>query len=90
MDRLKESVLMPLGQKNMQLGLELTNLTTHSYQNMILIGCTLDMVMSMMFETTQYWRYLLTMATALYHKITSVGRQTRGNKHTVYKMQFLL
>ena len=33
MDRLKESMPMPLGLRIMQLGLELTNLTTLSYQN---------------------------------------------------------
>ena len=38
---------MPLGLKTMQLGLELTNLTTHSYPSKILTGHTLYMVMSM-------------------------------------------
>ena len=46
MDRLKESMPMPLGLRIMQLGLELTNLTTLSYQNKILNGLTLFMVMS--------------------------------------------
>ena len=45
-DRL-ESMPMPLGLRTMQLGLELTNLTTLSYQNKILIGLVLFMVMSM-------------------------------------------
>ena len=47
MDRLKESMLMPLGLRKMQLGLDLTNLTTLPYQNKILTGHTLFMVMSM-------------------------------------------
>ena len=38
---------MPLGLRIMQLGLELTNLTTPSYQIKILTGHTLYMVMSM-------------------------------------------
>ena len=38
---------MPLGLKIMQLGLELTNLTTPSYQTKILAGHTLYMLMCM-------------------------------------------
>ena len=37
---------MPLGINIMQLGLEMTNLTTPSYQSKILTGYTLYMVMS--------------------------------------------
>ena len=37
---------MPLGLKIMQLGSELTNMTTPSYQSKILTGHTLYMVMS--------------------------------------------
>ena len=37
----KESMLMPLGLRIIQLGLELTNLTTPSYQSKILTGHTL-------------------------------------------------
>ena len=43
----KESMPMPLGLRTMQLGLELINLTTPSYQIKILTGHTLYMVMSM-------------------------------------------
>ena len=44
---LKGSMLMPLGLRIMQLGLELTNLTNPSYQSKILTGHTLYMVMVM-------------------------------------------
>ena len=47
-DKLDSEVdLMPLGLSIMQLGLELTNLTTSSYQSKTLTGHTLYMVMSM-------------------------------------------
>ena len=43
----KGSMPMPLGLRTMQLGSELTNLTTPSYQSKILTGHTLYMVMAM-------------------------------------------
>ena len=47
MDRLKEeSMPLSLGQRTMELGLELISLTIPSYHIKSLTGCTLYMVMS--------------------------------------------